>query len=256
MLVNYHTHTRRCNHARGSERDYIEAAIAAGIRVLGFSDHTPCPFPDGHNSWFRMSVESCPEYFSAIRRLRDEYAGRIELHVGVELEYYPAVFPAQLELLRRNGCEYLLLGQHYLFNEEDDRYCGSPTDEPERLVQYVDQTIEAMETGYFTYLAHPDLLNFTGDRALYRLHMARLCRAAKELDMPLELNLLGLHDGRSYPDRDFWELAAETGNRVVLGCDAHCPEALNRPETEAAGRRFLADLGLTPEESVPLVPLI
>jgi histidinol-phosphatase (PHP family) len=256
MLVNYHTHTRRCNHATGSERDYIEQALSAGIRVLGFSDHTPCPFPDGHNSWFRMSVESCPEYFDTIRALRDEYAGRIELHVGVELEYYPAIFPAQLELLRRNGCEYLLLGQHYLYNEEDDRYCGNPTDEPARLVQYVDQTIEAMETGYFTYLAHPDLLNFTGDRGLYRLHMERLCRAAKELDMPLELNLLGLHDGRSYPDRDFWRLAAETGTRVVLGCDAHRPEAMNRPETEAAGRRLLAELGITPEESVPLVPLI
>ena len=63
MLANYHTHTKRCNHARGSERDYIEQALAAGMRVLGFSDHTPCPFPDGHNSWFRMSVENCPEYF-------------------------------------------------------------------------------------------------------------------------------------------------------------------------------------------------
>jgi len=255
MLVNYHTHTRRCNHATGSEREYIEQAIAAGIRVLGFSDHTPCPFPDGHNSWFRMPAATCGEYFDTIRRLREEYAGRIELHVGVEVEYYPAIFPAQLELLRRQGCEYMLLGQHYLYNEEDDIYCGRPSGDPARLVQYVDQTIEGMATGYFTYLAHPDLFHFTGDRALYRLHMARLCRAAKELDMPLELNLLGLHDARNYPDRDFWELAAREGNRTVLGCDAHRPEALNRPEAEAAGRRFLAELGLTPEESVPLVKL-
>jgi histidinol-phosphatase (PHP family) len=255
MLANYHTHTKRCNHARGSERDYIEQALAAGMRVLGFSDHTPCPFPDGHNSWFRMSVENCPEYFDTIRQLRDEYAGRIEIHVGVELEYYPAIFPAQLELLRRNGCEYLLLGQHYLRNEEDNLYCGKPTDDPSRLILYVDQTIEAMETGYFTYFAHPDLLHFTGDRGFYRLQMGRLCQAAKERDIPLELNLLGLHDGRNYPDRTFWELAAAAGNRVVLGCDAHCPEALNRPDTEAAGRRFLAEAGIIPEESVPFVSL-
>ena len=47
MLANYHTHTWRCNHARGSEREYVEQALTTGIRVLGFSDHTPCPFPDG-----------------------------------------------------------------------------------------------------------------------------------------------------------------------------------------------------------------
>ena len=41
MYANYHTHTVRCNHARGSEREYIETAIARGMQVLGFSDHVP-----------------------------------------------------------------------------------------------------------------------------------------------------------------------------------------------------------------------
>ncbi len=255
MLANYHTHTWRCNHARGDERSYVEQAIAAGIRVLGFSDHGPCPFPDGHNSWFRMSVAACPEYFATVRQLRKEYAGRIDIHAGVELEYYPAIFPAQLELLRQQGCEYMLLGQHYLHNEEDNIYSGELTDDPARLIQYVDQAIEGMATGYFTYLAHPDLIHFRGDKSTYLFHMRRLCRAARELNVPLELNLLGLYERRNYPTAVFWELAAEEGNRTVLGCDAHCPEALNRPETEAAGRRFLARLGLQPEESVPLIPL-
>ena len=252
MLANYHTHTWRCNHAEPDERAYIESAISAGIKVLGFSDHTPCPFPDGHNSWFRMTVDQAPGYFDLIRQLREEYAGRIELHVGVEAEYYPALFPATVDLLRENGCEYMLLGQHYLFNEEESIYSATATDDPARLIQYVDQTIEGMATGLFTYLAHPDLVHFTGDRETYCLHMRRLCRAARELDVPLELNQLGLRQGRNYPNRIFWELAAEEGNRTVLGCDAHAAADLNDPATEAAGRRFLAELGLTPEETVPL----
>ena len=40
MLANYHTHTPRCGHAIGSERQYIERAIEEGFKVLGFSDHT------------------------------------------------------------------------------------------------------------------------------------------------------------------------------------------------------------------------
>jgi histidinol-phosphatase (PHP family) len=45
MKINYHTHTTRCHHAAGTEREYVEAAIANGIKVLGFADHTPYPFP-------------------------------------------------------------------------------------------------------------------------------------------------------------------------------------------------------------------
>ena len=252
MLVNYHTHTWRCNHAEPDERAYIESAIANGVKVLGFSDHTPYPFPEGHTSWFRMSVEEAPRYFRLIRKLRDEYADRIEIHVGVEAEYYPALFPAMLEVLRENGCEYMLLGQHYLFNEEESIYAATDTDDPARLIQYVDQTIEAMAMGLFTYLAHPDLIHFTGDEATYRLHMRRLCRAAKELDMPLEMNLLGFHDNRHYPARRFWELAGEEGNRAVLGWDAHTAASFGWKELEERGRRLLADVGLTPEEHLPL----
>jgi histidinol-phosphatase (PHP family) len=146
----------------------------------------------------------------------------------------------------------MLLGQHYLYNEEESIYSATATDDPALLIQYVDQTIEGMATGLFTYLAHPDLIHFTGDESLYRLHMRRLCRAARELDMPLEMNLLGFHDKRHYPNRRFWELAGEEGNRAVLGYDAHSPAAFTWRELEDQGRRLLADVGLTPEEHLPL----
>ena len=48
MIANYHTHTYRCGHAVGEDRQYVETAIERGLKVLGFSDHVPMPFPDGH----------------------------------------------------------------------------------------------------------------------------------------------------------------------------------------------------------------
>ena len=48
ILANYHTHTTRCNHAMGTEREYIETAISEGFEILGFSDHTPQPYPAGY----------------------------------------------------------------------------------------------------------------------------------------------------------------------------------------------------------------
>ena len=35
MIANYHTHTWRCKHASGTERTYVEQAIAAGLKILG-----------------------------------------------------------------------------------------------------------------------------------------------------------------------------------------------------------------------------
>ena len=44
MLYNYHTHTARCNHASGTDREYVEKAIEAGYKTLGISDHAPYLF--------------------------------------------------------------------------------------------------------------------------------------------------------------------------------------------------------------------
>ena len=257
MYANYHTHTWRCKHATETEREYIEAAIAAGLTELGFSDHTPYPFPDGRTSFFRMAMDQSDGYFAAIRALREEYRGKIDIHVGVEAEYYPDVFPALLSHLRAQGCEYMVLGQHYLFNEEPDNivYSGDATDEEWRLRQYADQVVAGLETGSVFYVAHPDLLHWTGDAATYERHMRRLCEAAKKADVPLEVNLHGIMLSRHYPSPAFWRIAGEVGNRAILGMDAHGVKEFAMPELEEIGRKLLADAGLVPEDRLPMKPV-
>ena len=41
MIANYHTHTPRCHHAYASEEEFCQAAIDGGLKILGFSDHSP-----------------------------------------------------------------------------------------------------------------------------------------------------------------------------------------------------------------------
>jgi tryptophanyl-tRNA synthetase len=47
-------------------------------------------------------------------------------------------------------------------------------------------------------------------------------------------------------DRDPVELAAEIGNRTVIGYDAHQPEALLDEDSYRRCRKILSDLGITP----------
>lgn len=252
MQANYHTHTWRCNHAGGSEREYIEAALAAGLRTLGFSDHAPYPFPDGHESNFRMTLEQTAGYFKTLQALRQEYAGRIEILIGFEAEYYPGCFAAFLSHIRRFGCEYLLLGQHFLGAQEDGPYSGQPTDDEAQLAAYVEQVCEGLETGAFSCVAHPDLCNWQGDLPTYRRHTRRLCQTARRLDIPLEINFLGLQEGRHYPRGDFWQVAGEEGCRVIFGCDAHTPRGLNQPGTLQRAQALAASCGLQVEETLTL----
>lgn len=254
MTINYHTHTWRCGHAENiHESAYVEAALEMGIRELGFADHVPQPFEELHYSGIRMRCAQIPDYMETLVSLQKQYAGRIDIHIGFEAEYYPDYFDKLLDLLAPYPCEYLILGQHFLGNEIGEPYNGGATDSVERLHAYVEQCKRALSTGRFTYLAHPDILHFTGDEATYRAAARELCRAVKTLGLPIEFNLLGFIDRRHYPRRAFWEEAAVVGSNVILGWDAHAANWLKQPQKEAEALAYLQELGLTPADSLTLV---
>ncbi len=247
MTKNFHTHTFRCNHADGSDRDYVETAIKSGFKVLGFSDHCPLvKFGDtDYYSHFRMRHTQLPDYVESILTLKEEYKEDIDILLGFEMEYYPALFEETMGLLGQYPYDYLILGQHCVGNEYDTfDWPGRPTDDTTALETHVAQTVEGMKTGVFSYLAHPDLFNYTGDDDTYRKKMLPIIETALKLDMPLECNLLGVRDRRQYPAKRFWRLVAQYNAKVILGCDAHSPLGLCDPKNDAV-YPFLADCGIT-----------
>ena len=252
MLANYHTHTMRCRHARGNEEEYIRAALQAGMKELGFSDHAPQPFKGSYYSKMRMYPWQLEEYVQTLQELRQEYAGQIDIHIGLETEYYPDLFDELLGWARDAGVEYMILGQHWPGNEEGEPHVYQPFDEYPFLVRVADQMLEAMYTGMFTYVAHPDLPRFLGDDRLYRQQMRRIIQGAKRCGLPLEINLHGLRCGCAYPDERFWEVVAEEDCPVILGADAHDPEELLDTEAEARMLNMVRRLHLNLLDTVPL----
>ena len=252
MIANYHTHTPRCGHAVGTEEEYVQAAIQRGIKILGFADHSPQCYPDGYSSSLRMKPEQAEEYVSTILRLQERYQNSIELHAGVEMEYYPAYFADTLSLLRDSRVEYLILGQHYIGNEIGEKHNNQRTESEAKLKQYCRQVSDAVNTGLFTYVAHPDVLHFVGDPKIYQKYSRILCREANVCGIPLEFNLLGLNANLHYPNPQFWQIAAEEGCRVILGCDAHKPEALLDTATEQRALAYIKQLGLDVLDRVEL----
>lgn len=251
-MKNFHTHTKRCRHAIGEDEDYVLSAIENGFDEIGFSDHAPMLFPktSGYYSGFRMFPEDAEGYVSSINYLKNKYKGKIKIYLGFELEYYPELFKKELKYLKSFDIDYLILGQHYIKNEYDNEghYNALPTGDKTVLERYVSQCLEGLKTGEFTYLAHPDILNFTGDEEIYKQEMQRLCAGAKDLNIPLEYNFLGFEDGRTYPRDDFWKIVAETGNDVIIGLDAHTPDFFAMKVKMGEMKAHLKSLGITPIE--------
>lgn len=245
MITNYHTHTSRCHHAAGEDEDYVIAAIKTGYSALGFSDHAPYYYPDGYVSYYKMLPQEAEEYAKSVFALREKYRDKIQLHLGFEAEYYPDIFPEALKLWRDVGAEYIILGQHFIANEySKTEHAFAPSDK-EKLRRYTDRCIEAIETEKFSYIAHPDVLNYTGDdEAFYAHEVKRLVECANRHETPLEINLQGLYEGRYYPSSAFWRTAAELKPTVILGTDAHAPFLLENMNVRKQAAKFADELGL------------
>ena len=74
---NYHTHTFRCNHAIGTDEEYVHEAIAGGFDTLGFSDHVMLPSFSEPN--VRGEYIMSQDYYDSINKLKKIYKDRIEI---------------------------------------------------------------------------------------------------------------------------------------------------------------------------------
>ena len=195
-----------------------------------------------------MKPEETAAYFDSINILKEKFDGKMSILSGFEVEYYPKHFDDLCHHIAPFKPDYLILGQHFSNNEYDGEYLGDSRHHEESLWQYVEQIETALKTGMFTYLAHPDLPDFRGsEETLAKAHL-RLCEIAKTVNVPVECNLLGIKGNRWYPKKSFFEAAAKTGCDVVLGLDAHTPDAFSYAKEEKIALDLLKECGIIPIE--------
>lgn len=235
-MKNYHTHTYLCHHAEGTVTDYALAAQAAGLSVIGMTDHTP--LPDNRWAHVRMAMEELDIYEAQIEEARAEVRD-ISILKGMECDWSPEYRNFfQEELLERREYDYLIGAIHWYRYRGEWLYL-SRIEDARHLKAYSELLIAAMESGLFAFIAHPDAF---GSGYTRRDENSRACSrdildAAAELDIPLEINGYGFRksekrglsaDRRIYPLNEFWELAAEYPVRAICNSDAHKPEDVGK----------------------------
>ncbi|HWI64159.1 MAG TPA: histidinol-phosphatase HisJ family protein [Symbiobacteriaceae bacterium] len=242
-LVDYHTHTVRCGHAEGTMEEYVEAAIAAGLKEFGFSDHLPFYWspedqPDPTSSMARHELE---EYVADVLRLRDRYR-EIPIRLGIEADYVPGYEEDLVNMLAPYPWDYVIGSVHIIGDWDFDnpakvnRYAD--WDISELYAKFFTLEIMAAKSGLFDVLAHIDLIKKFGHRPshdLGRLY-ADVAETIAKNDVAIELSTAGLRKPvrEVYPNPALLKECCDRGVPLILSSDCHAPGEVAWGFAEAA----------------------
>ncbi len=237
MKADFHVHTAFCD-GSASPAEMAAAAYRQGLTVLGFSGHSHTFFDE---SWC-MSPAGTEAYREEVARLREVFAGRMEILCGVEQDYYceDAV----------DGYDYVIGSVHYLkMNGEYLPVDESAGDQLAAAEKHFGGDLLAFAETYFEtvgrvaelpgcrVVGHFDLAaKFNEGGALFDEDHPRYIAAWKAAadrllpsGLPFEVNTGAISRGwRSvpYPAPPILRYLAERGARFLLSSDSHRPETL------------------------------
>ncbi|MDH5674376.1 MAG: histidinol-phosphatase [Myxococcales bacterium] len=236
-----------CRHARGSLEEVVQQALAQGFTHYGLSEHCP---RDRREDLYEDEAGLIPadlerifrDYVVEAQRLREAYAGRIELLVGFETERLPpGNWEARMAEIRgMANFDYVLgsvhdVGGRYIdYSPEQTAALATEYGGREALeVAYFDAVSDLVDTLQPDVVGHLDLIRkFDGpDAALTAGGMVRAERAleaVKAAGAVLDVNCAAHRRGLSpvYPLPSLLERARRMGVGVTLGDDSHGPHAV------------------------------
>ena len=145
-----------CRHAKGRLAEVVEAAHARGFTTYGLAEHAPRVearhlYPGEEDLGVEGLARLFGEYVEEARRLRDAWAGRLEVLVGFEAEPVPA--ESGIERTRElraslPDCDFLIGSVHHVAETAID----FSAEETARLAAELGGR-EELEVAYFARLA-------------------------------------------------------------------------------------------------------
>ncbi len=232
--------------------EYVEAAIAAGIREIGFSDHIPMYWlpVEERDPGIAMRMEELEEYVADVLRLRSRYP-EIPIRLGIEADFIPGREEDLVRILERYPWDYVIGSVHFIGDWDFDNPASvsryAQWDISELYAKFFTLETMAAKSGLFDIMAHIDLIKKFGHRPshdLGRLY-ADVAAVMAGAGVAIELSTAGLRKpvGEVYPNPTLLSECCKRGVPLVISSDAHRPEEV---AWGFQGARTLAlDIGYT-----------
>ena len=226
VLYESHCHTPLCKHAFGEPDEYAAVALARGFKGITFTCH--CPLPNGYSASVRMAPEQFDDYVAMIAATRAAFAGRLDVRLGLESDFYPGVEPWLEKLHARVPLSHVLGSIHYQVSDYRKLFYTGDVKLYQQL--YYEHLALSAESGLFDTLAHPDLIKNESpaewDFARMRPCIERALDRIAATGVAMELNTSGVQKAlpEMNPSPSQLLLMQERGIPVVIGADAHVPQ--------------------------------
>ena len=232
MFWDQHMH---CNFSGDSDalpEDMIKAGIAHGLSGICFTDHLDYDYPEEPNI-FLLDFDN---YFKVLFDLREKYADKISVNIGIELGLQIQAAGQNLAVAEKYPFDFII-GSSHVVNHMDPYYPEffAGRDEDAAYMEYFESVLENINSDVdFDVYGHIDYVVRYGPNknAFYTYEkftdiideiLTQLISKGKGI----EVNTGGFKYGLGHPNptEDIIKRYRELGGEIItMGADAHVPE--------------------------------
>lgn len=242
IQADMHMHTWFSTDSEACPRDMADEAVRKGLKTICFTDH----FDKDDLEWGEEGIFDVDAYFVEMQKLQEEYAGKLNIRIGIELGLRTYLKDYYEELTKKYPFDFVIGSVHNVPYKKDaegnilytdpaaEKLFTDRTDkEAYRLM--METTLENVRTSdCFQTLGHLDYVvryGKSGEKEYsytdYADIIDEILKLLIEKEKGLEVNSAGLKYGLpfAHPHPDVLKRYRELGGEIItIGADAHKPE--------------------------------
>lgn len=242
IQADMHMHTWFSTDSEACPRDMADEAVRKGLKTICFTDH----FDKDDLEWGEEGIFDVDAYFVEMQKLQEEYAGKLNIRIGIELGLRTYLKDYYEELTKKYPFDFVIGSVHNVPYKKDaegnilytdpaaEKLFTDRTDkEAYRLM--METTLENVRTSdCFQTLGHLDyVVRYGKSREKEYLYtdyadiIDEILKLLIEKEKGLEVNSAGLKYGLpfAHPHPDVLKHYRELGGEIItIGADAHKPE--------------------------------
>ena len=242
IQADMHMHTWFSTDSEACPCDMADEAVRKGLKTICFTDH----FDKDDLEWGEEGIFDVDAYFVEMQKLQEEYAGKLNIRIGIELGLRTYLKDYYEELTKKYPFDFVIGSVHNVPYKKDaegnilytdpaaEKLFADRTDkEAYRLM--METTLENVRTSdCFQTLGHLDyVVRYGKSREKeysytdYADIIDEILKLLIEKEKGLEVNSAGLKYGLpfAHPHPEVLKRYRELGGEIItIGADAHKPE--------------------------------
>ncbi|MDE6463136.1 MAG: PHP domain-containing protein [Muribaculaceae bacterium] len=247
-----HSHTEFCD-GKADMDSMADAAVAAGMRIYGFSPHSPICIPSPCN----MKADDVEPYLARVAEIaRRHAASGCRFLAGMEIDYLGPEWGPGSEYFRSLPLDYRIGSVHFIPDQSGEyididgnfeSFSRKMSEHFRGDIEYVVETFysqsrEMLKAGGFDILGHLDKVGQNAgyyapgieDGSHYRALADEFIGLVIDSGITIELNTKArTRHGRFFPGERYLPRLVEAGVNIIVNSDAHTPEGITASRDEA-----------------------